>query len=151
MLHIIRLLIWRLNIGFVLIYPVLLLMRNANAADAMAAQQPTIMVDTIDKLAQTHTTSLIIGACIACWILGSVIGALYPTPDDLKSAEIRPWLRFLICITGGFAAFLWVLHDEGALNLLTPLWVGGVAFVAPHLIQIIPTIVKARFGLGGKT
>ena len=140
---------WRLFI--LLSYPFLIAMRNANAAEAQAADQPVIVTDFIEKLAQTHQTSLIIGACIACWWLGSIIGALYPTPDDLKSAEIRPWLRLLICLAGGFAAFLWVLHDEGALNLLTPLWVGGVAFVAPHLIQIIPTIVKARFGLGGKT
>lgn len=138
---------WRLFI--LLSYPLLIAMREANAMDA--GSQTVVTIDFVEKLAQTHTTSLIIGACLACWLLGSVIGALYPTPDDLKSAEIRPWLRLLICLTGGFAAFLWVLHDEGALNLLTPLWVGGVAFVAPHLIQIIPTIVKARFGLGGKT
>ena len=136
---------WRLFI--LLSYPLLIAMREANAMDS----QTVVTIDFIEKLAQTHTTSLIIGACIACWWLGSIIGALYPTPDDLKSTEIRPWLRLLICLTGGFAAFLWVLHDEGALNLLTPLWVGGVAFVSPHLIQIIPTIVKARFGLGGKT
>ncbi|WBF05311.1 hypothetical protein [Psychrobacter phage vB_PmaS_Y8A] len=142
-------LMWRVLILFS--YPVLIAMRDANAAqEVVVSQQPTIVVDAIENLAMAHTTSLIIGACIACWLLGSLIGALYPTPDDLKSAEIRPWLRFLICLTGGFAAFLWVLHDEGTLNLLTPLWVGGVAFVAPHLIQIIPTIVKARFGLGGK-
>ena len=138
---------WRLFI--LLSYPLLIAMREANAMDA--SSQTVVTIDFVEKLAQTHTTSLIIGACLACWLLGSVIGALYPTPDDLKSAEIRPWLRLLICLTGGFAAFLWVLHDEGTLNLLTPLWVGGVAFVAPHLIQIIPTIVKARFGLGGKT
>lgn len=138
---------WRL---FVLLsYPTLVAMRNANAANNMTSQQG-ITFDVVEQLAQTHPTSLIIGACLACWFMGSLIGAMYPTPDDLKSAEIRPWLRFLICLTGGFAAFLWVLHDEGALNLLTPLWVGGVAFVSPHLIQIIPTIVKARFGLGGK-
>lgn len=108
-----------------------------------------VAVDAFEKLAQSHGTSLIIGACIACWFMGSIIGAMYPTPDDLKSTEIRPWLRLLICLTGGFAAFLWVLHDTGTLNLLTPLWVGGVAFVAPHLIQIVPTLVKARLGLGG--
>lgn len=145
--HIIWSLVWRLYI--VLSYPTLLAMRQAHAADSVNGQVATI--DFIENLAQTHPTSLIIGACIACWWMGSLIGALYPTPDDLKSVEIRPWLRFIICLTGGFAAFLWVLHDEGSLNLLTPLWVGGVAFVAPHLIQIIPTIVKARFGLGGKT
>ncbi|MGM8939575.1 hypothetical protein ACS8E2_12865 [Psychrobacter glaciei] len=145
--HIIWSLLWRLII--VLSYPTLLAMRQANAADSMNGQVATI--DFVEQLAQTHPTSLIIGACMACWLLGSIIGALYPTPDDIKSVEIRPWLRLLICLTGGFAAFLWVLHDEGTLNLLTPLWVGGVAFVAPHLIQIIPTIVKARFGLGGKT
>lgn len=145
--HIIWSLVWRLYI--VLSYPTLLAMRQAHAADSVNGQVATI--DFVENLAQTHPTSLIIGACIACWWMGSLIGALYPTPDDLKSVEIRPWLRFIICLTGGFAAFLWVLHDEGSLNLLTPLWVGGVAFVAPHLIQIIPTIVKARFGLGGKT
>lgn len=141
-------LIWRLFI--LLSYPLLVAMRNANAAQAQAAE-PIVATDFIEKMAQTHTTSLIIGACITCWLIGSIIGALYPTPDDLKSTEIRPWLRLLICLAGGFAAFLWVLHDDGALNLLTPLWVGGVAFVAPHLIQTIPTIVKARFGIGGKT
>lgn len=140
-------LLWRLF--FVLSYPLLVAMRNANASDSTGGQGATTM-DFIEKLAQTHTTSLIISACITCWLLGSVIGALYPTPKDLQSAEIHPGLRLLICLTGGFAAFLWVLNDEGALTLLTPLWVGGVAFVAPHLIQIIPTIVKARFGLGGK-
>ena len=143
--HIIWSPLWRLF--FVFSYPALTAIR----ANATGVTEPVIVTDFIEKLAQTHQTSLIIGACIACWWLGSIIGALYPTPDDLKSAEIRPWLRLLICLTGGFAAFLWVLHDEGALNLLTPLWVGGVAFVAPHLIQIIPTVVKARFGLGGKT
>lgn len=140
-------LLWRLF--FVLSYPLLVAMRNANASDG-AGDQSTITMDFIERLAQTHATSLIISACITCWLLGSVIGALYPTPKDLQSAEIHPGLRLLICLTGGFAAFLWVLNDEGALTLLTPLWVGGVAFVAPHLIQIIPTIVKARFGLGGK-
>lgn len=147
--HILWSLMWRLYI--VLSYPTLLLMRNANAADTVPSQQSPIMVDAIERLAQTHPTSLIIGACIAFLFMGSLIGTFHKTPDDLKSAEIRTWLRCVICLTGGIAAFLWVLHDEGSLNLLTPLWVGGVAYVSPHLLQIIPTIVKARFGLGGKT
>lgn len=139
-------LVWRL---FILCsYPFLVAMRNANASDS-ADRQQVMTTDTIAQLAQTHTTSLIIGACIVCLWLGSIIGALYPTPDDLRSAEIKPWLRLLICLTGGFAAFLWVLNSDGVLTLLTPLWVGGVAFVAPHLIQILPTLVKARLGLGG--
>lgn len=55
--------------------------------------------------------------------MGSIIGALYPTPDELRSTEISAGLRLLICLAGGFAAFLWVLNGDGALNLLTPLWV----------------------------
>lgn len=138
--------VWRIFILFS--YPTLIAMRNANADDGLTSQ-PAIVIDVIDQLAQTHTTSLIIGACITCWLAGSIVGALYPTPTDMQSTQIRWWLRLLICLTGGFSAFLWVLHNEGDLTLLTPIWVGGVAFVSPHLIQIVPTLVKARLGLGG--
>lgn len=144
--HIIWSLIWRLF--FVFGYPVGVAMRSANAE---VATEPAIVTDVLEQIARTHTTSLIIGACIACWLMGAVIGALYRTPDDLKSTEISAGLRLLICLAGGFAAFLWVLNGEGALNLLTPLWVGGVAFVAPHLIQIVPSVIKSKMGLGGKS
>ena len=129
-------------------YPTLIAMRSAQAMDS-TTEVGSAAIDIFERLAQTHTTSLIIGACISFLIMGSLVGTLYPTPDEVRATEIRPWVRFLVCLTGGFAGFLWVLHNEGSLTLLTPLWVGGVAFVSPHLIQIVPTLVKARFGLGG--
>lgn len=134
---------WRLL--FVLSYPLAITMHSAQAKDV------PVVTDALDQIAQTHSTSLIIGACIAFLMMGAVIGALFPTPDDLRSTEINAWLRLLICLAGGAAAFLWVLHNDGALNLLTPIWVGGVAFVAPHLIQLVPSLVKAKLGLGSKT
>ena len=137
---------WRLF--FVFGYPLGVALRSANAG---GVTEPEIVTDFFEKIAQTHTTSLIIGACIAFWFTGAVIGALYPTPDEMKTVEISAGLRMLICLAGGFAAFLWVLNGDGALNLLTPLWVGGVAFVAPHLIQIVPSVIKSKIGLGGKS
>lgn len=141
-------LLWRLF--FVLSYPTLITMRNANASGS-GVIAPALSADTLDKIAAAHATSLIIGACVLCLLMGSVIGALYQTPDDIKTGEINPWLRFLVCLSGGFAAFLWVVYDNGALTLLTPLWVGGVAFVSPHLIQIVPTLVKTKLGLGDRS
>lgn len=142
--HFLWSLLWRLF--FVFSYP-LLIARHANAS---GVTEPVIVTDFFEQIAQTHATSLIIGACFAFWFIGSIIGTLYPTPDELKTAEINAGLRFLICLAGGFAAFLWALHGDGALNLLTPLWVGGVAFVAPHLIQVVPSVVMSKLGLGGK-
>lgn len=129
---------WRL--GIVLGYPLVLAMRRSWAA--------TISNDMFEQLAQTHSTSMLIGACAAFWLIGAVVGTYYPTPDDMKSTEISLWLKFLICITGGLAAFMWSVHSDGNINLLTPLWVGGVAFVSPHLIQVIPSIIKTKLGLG---
>lgn len=151
MLHILWSLTWRLYI--VISYPLLIAMRAAQAGQAdILSKVPLVEgspIDAFEKLTQSHSPSLIVGACVALWLLSSFIGAMYPTPDDLKSTEISLVLRFFICLTGGLAAFLWVLNDVGSLNFLTPLWVGGIAFMSPQLIQIVPTLVKARLGLGG--
>jgi len=147
--NIIWALTWRIYI--VMSYPLLIAMRNANAKTEVLIEDSPIVVDVLEQIAQSHTTSLIIGACIVFWLMGSIIGALYPTPDDLKSIEISIGLRLLICLAGGLGAFLWVLNGDGALNLLTPLWVGGVAFVAPHLIQLVQPAIKTKFGFGGKS
>lgn len=131
-------LIWRLM--FVIGYPIAISMRKAFAS--------SVSNEVFEQLAQTHSTSMLIGACAAFWLIGAVVGTYYPTPDDMKSTEISLWLKFLICITGGLAAFMWSVHSDGNINLLTPLWVGGVAFVSPHLIQVIPSIIKTKLGLG---
>ncbi|WP_198333625.1 hypothetical protein [Psychrobacter namhaensis] len=147
--HILWSLVWRLIVAFG--YPLVMAIRSSQAQSAYAMSTEPMVSNSLEQLARTNSFGLILGACFAFWFCGSVLGTVYRAPDDLRDIEIRPWIRFLICLMGGLAAFLWVLNSEGQLNLLMPLWVGGVAFVSPHLIQIVPSIVKNKLGIGGKS
>jgi hypothetical protein len=103
--------------------------------------------------AKAYADELILLACIICWFAGSWLGAVYPDDDGVKplSHQVKALSSFLM----GLCAFIYVLHVDKALTLINPLWVGGVAFVAPVVIGLIRQwaymTVKSKTGLGGDT
>ncbi len=123
-------LVWRLCI--VLSVPILTLRR------ALAADSPLV------NLAATYPTELIFGGSILCLILGSLLGTFYPVPDDVKKQPMSLGIKFLVSISFGIVAFIYVLHVDKSLTLVNPLWVGGVAFIAPAIVEIVRAwLIKA--------
>lgn len=59
--YIIWSLVWRLS--FVFGYPLGVALRSASAN---VMEEPAIVTDFFERIAQSHQTSLIIGACFAC-------------------------------------------------------------------------------------
>lgn len=98
----------------------------------------------VDQFAAHYPSELILGACLICWILGSLLGAYYPVPEELKQRPMSINLKILVSMSGGFIAFLYVLNVDKTLTLINPIWVGGVSFVAPAIIQGVHALL-ARF------
>lgn len=121
---------WRLLL--VMAYPFLLMQRG--------------YASPVDNLASNYPSELILGACLICWILGSLLGAYYPVPEELKQKPMSINLKLLISISGGVIAFIYLIYVDKALTLLNPIWVGGVSFVAPAIIQGVHALA-ARFFL----
>lgn len=83
-----------------------------------------------------NQTESIFGLCLLCLALGVVMGTFYPAPEDTPK-NLPFWLKFVISINGGILAFIYVLHADKQLTLLTPIWVWAVAFLFPAVIEIL--------------
>lgn len=85
--------------------------------------------------AAVYADELIVFGSIVCLLIGAFLGVKYPAPES--ETPLAPSVKAAASILGGISAFIYVLHVDKQLTLLNPLWVGGVAFVAPAIIQII--------------
>ena len=96
------------------------------------------------NLVATYPTELIFGGSILCLVVGSLLGTLYPVPKDVEKQPMSLAVKFLVSLFGGMMAFIYVLHIDKSLTLLNPLWVGGVAFIAPAIVEIVRAwLIKA--------
>lgn len=121
---------WRLAVF--LSVPVLTLRRT------FAAESP------LAQLVATYPTELIFFGSMLCLVLGSLLGTFYPVPEDVKKRPMSLGIKFLVSVSFGIMAFIYVLHIDKSLTLLNPLWVGGVAFIAPAIIEIVRAwLIKA--------
>lgn len=100
----------------------------------------------LGALAVQYSDELIVVACIFLLVLCSIIGVFYKTP--LYGGKPIPLpLKVPICVAGGFCAFLYCLHVDKALTLITPCWVGGMSFIAPAIIHLIHAVLVKKFGM----
>ena len=88
-------------------------------------------------LVAEYPTELILFGSILCLVLGSLLGTFYPAPEDVKKRPMSLGIKFLVSVSFGIMAFIYVLHIDKSLTLLNPLWVGGVAFIAPAIVEIV--------------
>ncbi|MEC7118974.1 MAG: hypothetical protein VXW65_03595 [Pseudomonadota bacterium] len=122
-------LVWR--VAVILSVPVLTLRR-------------TFAASPLAELVATYPTELIFFGSILCLVLGSMLGTFYPVPEDVKKRPMSLGLKFLVSLTFGVIAFIYVLHIDKSLTLLNPVWVGGVAFIAPAIVEIVRAwLIKA--------
>lgn len=100
----------------------------------------------LGAFAVQYSDELIVVACIFLLILCSIIGVFYKTPVYGGKPIPLP-LKAPICVAGGFIAFLYCLHVDKALTLITPCWVGGMSFIAPAIIHLIHAVLVKKFGM----
>lgn len=132
-------LFWRIVLVFSV--PMLSMMRRAAAGQY------------IDSAA-VYADELIVFGCVICLLIGAFLGVKYPAPES--ETPLSPSVKAAASVLGGISAFIYVLHVDKQLTLLNPLWVGGVAFVAPAIIQIIRPLavgfaerfIKSKAGTG---
>lgn len=117
-------LFWRIII--VLSVPFLTLMRRAYAGEYVNS-------------AVAYSDELIVFGSVVCLLVGAFLGVKYPAPES--ETPLTPSVKAAASTLGGISAFIYVLHVDKQLTLLNPLWVGGVAFVAPAIIQIVRPLV----------
>jgi hypothetical protein len=98
--------------------------------------------------ARTHNVEFIVAGCLVMGIAGTIGGMLYPMPEDSKIKSRG--LKFIASFMGGIAAFVYAVGDVEGLRPITILWVGGVALVAPALIdnvrEMIVTLTSKKIG-----
>lgn len=97
-----------------------------------------------------YSDELIVVACLILLTLSSIIGVFYKTPV-YGGKPLSLWLKAPICIAGGFIAFLYSLYLDKCLTLLTPIWVGGVSFIAPAIIHLVHAALIKHFGFEAGT
>jgi hypothetical protein len=95
----------------------------------------------IENTITQYPSELILSACIVCWILGSLLGAYYPVPEELQQKPMSINLKILVSFTGGIVAFIYLISVDKALILINALWIGGVSFVAPAIIQAVQSLL----------
>lgn len=100
----------------------------------------------IEAFALQYSGELIAVACIFLLLASSIIGVFYPTPV-YGGKPIPLKLKAPICVVGGFCAFLYCLHIDKALTLLTPIWVGAMSFIAPAIIHLVHALLIKHFGV----
>ena len=95
----------------------------------------------------TYKGEVIIIGCLAALAVGSLLAVKYNPPLDVpESSRMDRTTRFFFGISGGVAAFLYVLDEKQMLTLLHPLWVLGVSIVTPSFFQIaFPVIVRVWY------
>jgi len=96
----------------------------------------TFAASPLVDLVADYPTELILLGSMLCLFLGSLLGTFYPVPDDVKKQPMSLSIKFLVSVSFGIMAFIYVLHIDKGLTLLNPLWVGGVAFIAPAIVEI---------------
>ncbi|MCK4090636.1 hypothetical protein [Acinetobacter radioresistens] len=99
----------------------------------------------LGAFALQYSDELLAVACLILLVLSSAIGVFYKTPV-YGGKPLSLWLKAPICVTGGFVAFLYSLYLDKSLTLLTPIWVGGVSFIAPAIIHLIHAALIKHFG-----
>lgn len=115
---------------------------NQALAKSGGSEQPT----NLGAFALMYSNELIVVACLILLVLSSIIGVFYKTPV-YGGKPLSLWLKAPICIAGGFIAFLYSLYLDKCLTLLTPIWVGGVSFIAPAIIHLVHAALIKHFGL----
>lgn len=104
----------------------------------------TFAASPLADLVAGYPTELIFFGSILCLILGSLTGTFYPVPEDVKKRPMSLGIKFLVSVSFGVIAFIYVLHIDKGLTLLNPVWVGGVAFIAPAIVEIVRAwLIKA--------
>ena len=96
----------------------------------------TFAASPLVDLVADYPTELILLGSMLCLFLGSLLGTFYLVPDDVKKQPMSLSIKFLVSVSFGIMAFIYVLHIDKGLTLLNPLWVGGVAFIAPAIVEI---------------
>lgn len=109
-----------------------------------------VYASPLAEFAKAHDVEFIVAGCLVMGIAGSIGGMLYPLPEDSK---IKHWgLKLVASIMAGIAAFVYALSTPESLRPITVLWCGGVALVAPALIDNIHAMILAfimkKFGGG---
>jgi hypothetical protein len=100
----------------------------------------------LSAFAVQYSDELIVSACLFLLLISSYIGVFYQTP--VYGGKPMPlWLKAPVCITGGFIAFLFCLHIDKALTLLTPIYVGAMSFISPAIIHLIHAVLIQKFGM----
>lgn len=100
----------------------------------------------LGQFALQYSDELLVSACIFLMIISSFIGVFYKTPV-YGGKPLPLWLKAPVCIAGGFAAFLFCLHVDKALTLLTPIYVGAVSFISPAVIHLAHAVMVQKFGM----
>lgn len=105
----------------------------------------------IADMVRDYPLELIFFAAMMCLILGALLGTFYPVPEEVEARPMGRGLKFLVSVSFGVAAFIYVVSVDKTLTLVNPLWVGGVAFIAPAIVEIMRAwLIKAvRSRLGG--
>jgi hypothetical protein len=110
----------------------------------LTPQKSTAAASPLAVLVADYPTELIFIGSLLCLFLGSLLGTFYPVPDDVKTKPMSLSIKFLVSVSFGVAAFIYVLSVDGSLTLVNPLWVGGVAFIAPAIVEIVRAwLIKA--------
>jgi hypothetical protein len=99
----------------------------------------------LGAFALQYSDELIAVSCLILLVLRSGIGVFYKTPV-YGGKPLSLWLKAPICVAGGFIAFLYSLYLDKSLTLLTPIWVGGVSFIAPAIIHLVHAALIKHFG-----
>lgn len=122
---------------------------------SLLAFEPAKALATVGTNKNTHglrayatyyADELIVAACIFLLVISSIIGVFYRTPV-YGGKPLPRALKLPICITGGFCAFLFCLHQDQALTLITPIYVGCGSFIAPAIIHLIHAVLIKHFGM----
>lgn len=100
----------------------------------------------LGDLAVQYSDELIVAACIFLLVISSVTGVLYKTPV-YGGKPLPMTVKAPVCVAGGFCAFLYCLHVDKALTLLTPMWVGGMSFIAPAILHLVHALLIKHFGM----
>lgn len=110
----------------------------------------TFAASPLADLVATYPTELIFFGSILCLVLGSMLGTFYPVPEDVQKNPMSRSVKFLVSVSFGIAAFIYVLSIDKTLTLVNPLWVGGVAFIAPAIVEILRAwlikVVQSKIG-----
>ena len=107
-----------------------------------------VYASPLSEFAKAHDVEFIVAGCLIMGLAGTIGGMLYPMPDDSK---VKHWgLKLVASVMAGIAAFVYAVGDIEGLRPITILWCGGVALVAPALLDnahaLLISLINKRFG-----